>query len=54
MDQNYRQSEQLYRPNTITAKTADIKDDLVSSPLTMEAFLSDIEKKAYHMAAFAA
>lgn len=55
MDQNYRQIEiNNYRPNTIIAKAPDVTDDPAMPPLTMEIFLADIEKKAYHMAAFAA
>jgi RNA polymerase sigma-70 factor (ECF subfamily) len=54
MDQNYRQNALCYGPNTIIEQVDTVKDEIESPPLTMEAFLSDIEKKAYHMAAFAA
>ena len=63
MDKNYRQIEQFIDgPTTISSKAYqtdnDTSDKQVSQtpqepPLTMEAFLADIEKRAYHMAAFA-
>jgi len=37
----------------ITEQNEDSSGENLSPPITMEAFLADIEKKAYHMAAFA-
>ncbi|PCI61715.1 MAG: RNA polymerase sigma factor [Gammaproteobacteria bacterium] len=51
MDQTY--SEQLCGAETISTITDCSSNDHVLPPLTMEAFLADIEKKAYHMAKFA-
>jgi RNA polymerase sigma-70 factor (ECF subfamily) len=54
MDQNYRRNETFYGPDIITVKVdADTASDEQAPPLTMEVFLADIEKKAYHMAALA-
>ena len=60
MDKNYRQIEQIIDgPTTINSKAYTSSDDVHTSyapqepPLTMEAFLADIEKRAYHMAALA-
>ena len=54
MDQNYRLNTIEHRPANITVKVDTAQQDFAPPPLTMEAFLADIEKKAYHMAAFAA
>ncbi len=40
-------------PVLITEQNEYSSGEKLSPPLTMEAFLADIEKKAYHMAAFA-
>lgn len=56
MDHNYRQLNQLVDgPITINTKAYDQTEHhaVEATPQTMEAFLAEIEKKAYHMAAFA-
>ena len=53
MEQNYRRKEMLTEPKTIDKEDATANESYFSPPLTMEVFLMDIEKKAYHMAAFA-
>jgi RNA polymerase sigma-70 factor (ECF subfamily) len=40
-------------PELITETNESSSGEKLSPPITMEAFLADIEKKAYHMAAFA-
>ncbi|MFT5759025.1 MAG: RNA polymerase sigma-70 factor (ECF subfamily) [Alteromonadaceae bacterium] len=40
-------------PELITETNENSNDEKLSPPITMEAFLADIEKRAYHMAAFA-
>jgi RNA polymerase sigma-70 factor (ECF subfamily) len=54
MDQNYRLNTVEHRPANIIVKVDTALQDFRLAPLTMEAFLADIEKKAYHIAAFAA
>jgi RNA polymerase sigma-70 factor (ECF subfamily) len=54
MDQNYRLNTVEHRPANIIVKVDTALQDFALAPLTMEAFLADIEKKAYHIAAFAA
>ncbi len=53
MDKNYRQNERVHGPDTIAVTVVNATDSQPEPPLTMAAFLADIEKKAYHMAAFA-
>ena len=59
MDQNYRQIESTYASDNTTVTLAPDRDvdNTVPPPdmveMTMESFLAEIEKKAYHMAAFA-
>ncbi|MFT5163099.1 MAG: RNA polymerase sigma-70 factor (ECF subfamily) [Alteromonadaceae bacterium] len=54
MDKNYRQNESLHGPETIFVTDVNAATQAQTlPPVTLEAFLLDIEKKAYHMAAFA-
>lgn len=53
MDQDYRQTINSNGPDTIAVTVVNATEDHTAPPLTMEAFLVDIEKKAYHMAAYA-
>lgn len=57
MDLNYRQSKTIEAPEAINIsvnKTPDVTEqEQDMPPQTLEAFLADIEKRAYHMAAFA-
>lgn len=57
MDQNYRHSENVFGSGQINISVGNspemTTDEERAPPLTMEAFLADIEKRAYHMAAFA-
>jgi RNA polymerase sigma-70 factor, ECF subfamily len=53
MDQNYSENKLLCGTGQISTLTDNSSADHNLPPLTMEAFLQDIEKKAYHMAKFA-
>lgn len=56
MDQNYRHSENTLESGQINISVEQAKqpaEQQEPSTITMEAFLADIEKRAYHMAAYA-
>ncbi|MFT4925047.1 MAG: RNA polymerase sigma-70 factor (ECF subfamily) [Phenylobacterium sp.] len=53
MDHTQRPHDNFSGPDTIAVTVVNATEDQNVPPLTMEAFLADIEKKAYHMAAFA-
>ncbi|SFD53840.1 RNA polymerase sigma factor [Pseudoalteromonas denitrificans] len=53
MDQNYNRNINLYGHDAISVTEDDLEQTQKATEITMEAFLIDIEKRAYHMAAFA-